>query len=993
MQQVIILGAGKSKQFVENPTNIKVNLQETVLDWQVCAFEGKDSDFTFVGGYQFDKIAHKYPNLHFVFNPQWDKTSCDVSLQNSGFSETSSAFVTYGDILFRSQLIKQILHLAEGENDIVVAVDKDTSLLDTKENCEFVVDVKNGQKLPFIGCVYLKPAVLEVLKKQDCFYGELKEHRLSGIIECLQQKGFKVDFVNAHNLWAEVSNPIDVARFVLTTKAQTLYALRKHVKKAHILDQISFSTQQWFNDPEGVITTILKAFGNKKLVVRSSSLQEDSFTKANAGKFESILNVSPEHDALTEAITAVIHSYGINNNADLVLVQPMLHNVNVSGVVFTRTLNYGAPYYVVNYDKKDTAAITSGASKQDETFYHWKYADIPSDAPNFYKKLFDAIQEIEILTQFDALDIEFAVTNNDELYVFQVRPIASQHLREVGDHRLSEHLECAKKRFEDYQTAQPDVKGDTTIFGVMPDWNPAEIVGTKPHRLAISLYQTLITNDIWAQQRAEFGYKDVRPYPLIINFAGHPYVDVRASIHSFLPNNLSSDTTKKLVNFYVNRLRHNPEWHDKLEFMVMPTCYTVDLHNRWHDLLVNEAKLSENEYQQYEEALLDLTKQAFEKCKKCYAEMNAIEERFARIADAHLQPLDKIYVLMQTCREGTLNFSHLARCGFIASSFLKSFVVKGIISEEAKSSLTGAIQTITGQFFEKTQQAVEGKISKEDCIQTYGHLRPGTYDITSPTYRSDPDKYLFCNAGNKANNVSLTNSSIEQNYDVLEAYLKQTFGISLDDFKRFLEQAIAGREYSKFVFTRYISLILDLIEEMGKNFGFTAEDMAHLPINVFENMRNGLYSCRDIKHMFSLLIEQGKEYYRIIQCIELPPLITKAEDFYGFFMPKVLPNFIGNKSIETEIIYLKNSNQTEGIALKNKIVLIKNADPGFDWIFNYEIAGLITAYGGPNSHMAIRAAEFKLPASIGVGETLFDKLKVAHFIQLDCASHKINIIR
>lgn len=110
-------------------------------------------------------------------------------------------------------------------------------------------------------------------------------------------------------------------------------------------------------------------------------------------------------------------------------------------------------------------------------------------------------------------------------------------------------------------------------------------------------------------------------------------------------------------------------------------------------------------------------------------------------------------------------------------------------------------------------------------------------------------------------------------------------------------------------------------------------------------------------------------------------------------MPKILPNFIGNKSIISEIIYLKNSNQTDSIQLKNKIVLIKNADPGFDWIFNYEIAGLITAYGGPNSHMAIRAAEFKLPASIGVGEALFDKLKLTHFIQLDCASHKINVIR
>ena len=992
MQQVIILGAGKSKQFIENPTNIKVNLQESVLDWQISAFDGENSEFTFVGGYQFDKITHKYPNLHFVFNPQWAKTACDVSLQNSGFSTTLPAFVCYGDILFRSKLIEQMLQVAQESNDGVVAIDNDAALFETKENCEAFSDVKNNKKCPFIGCVYLKPRTLEILQKENCFCEDLKEHRLSGIIERLQQKGIKIAIVNAHGLWTEVSNSIDVARFILTTKAQTLYALSKHITKAHILEQIHFTIQQWLKDPIGVITQIQKTLGNRSLVVRSSSLQEDSFVKANAGKFESILNVPSEPNALTEAINKVFDSYDKKSDTDLVLVQPMLHNVHVSGVVFTRTLNYGAPYYVVNYDKKDTAAITSGASKTDEIFYHWKYAKIPEHAPDFYKKLFEAIQEIEELTQFDALDIEFAVTNDEELYIFQVRPIASQHLREISDHRLNEHLECAAKRFVDYQTAQPDVQGDTTIFGVMPDWNPAEIVGTKPHRLAISLYQTLITNDIWAQQRADFGYKDVRPYPLIINFVGHPYVDVRASIHSFLPNDLSADTTKKLVNFYINRLKNNPEWHDKLEFMVMPTCYTVDFKNRWHDLLINEAKLSENEYQQYEKALFDLTLSAFKKCRKCYEEMDAIEERFSRIYDAPLQPLDKIYVLMQTCKVGTLNFSHLARCGFIASSFLKSFVAKGIISEEEKSFLTGSIQTITGKFFEITQKAITGEVSKEECIQMYGHLRPGTYDITSPSYRSDPDKYLFANANLKEKSEINAQKNIPT-CDALEKSLKQTFDISLEDFRLFLKQAIAGREYSKFVFTKYISLILDLVETIGEQYDFSAKDMSDLPISIFEDIRNGLYSTRDIKQIFGENIEKGKEYYRIIQSIELPPLITRLEDFYGFFVPKTLPNFIGNQSIEADIVYLKNSNQTEGIQLRNKIVLIQNADPGFDWIFNYEIAGLITAYGGPNSHMAIRAAEFKLPASIGVGEALFDKLKFAQFIQLDCSAHKLNIIR
>jgi len=74
--------------------------------------------------------------------------------------------------------------------------------------------------------------------------------------------------------------------------------------------------------------------------------------------------------------------------------------------------------------------------------------------------------------------------------------------------------------------------------------------------------------------------------------------------------------------------------------------------------------------------------------------------------------------------------------------------------------------------------------------------------------------------------------------------------------------------------------------------------------------------------------------------------------------------------------------------LKNKIVLLENGDPGFDWIFTRNIAGLITKYGGVASHMSIRCAEFGIPAAIGCG-TLFDSLLSASQIQLDCKFNKI----
>ena len=67
-------------------------------------------------------------------------------------------------------------------------------------------------------------------------------------------------------------------------------------------------------------------------------------------------------------------------------------------------------------------------------------------------------------------------------------------------------------------------------------------------------------------------------------------------------------------------------------------------------------------------------------------------------------------------------------------------------------------------------------------------------------------------------------------------------------------------------------------------------------------------------------------------------------------------------------------------------MLIENADPGFDWIFGHQIAGLITKYGGVNSHMAIRCAEFGIPAAIGCGEQRFERLVNVDMILLDSSS-------
>ena len=111
--------------------------------------------------------------------------------------------------------------------------------------------------------------------------------------------------------------------------------------------------------------------------------------------------------------------------------------------------------------------------------------------------------------------------------------------------------------------------GRYTIFSNMTDWNPAEIIGTHPNTLAYSLYKHIITNDVWALQRKEFGYRDLGSTPLMVNFSGQPYIDCRASINSFIPKNLPNSTAERLINAYLEILKKNPHLHDKLELEVV----------------------------------------------------------------------------------------------------------------------------------------------------------------------------------------------------------------------------------------------------------------------------------------------------------------------------------------------------------------------------------------------------------------------------------------
>jgi phosphoenolpyruvate-protein kinase (PTS system EI component) len=102
-------------------------------------------------------------------------------------------------------------------------------------------------------------------------------------------------------------------------------------------------------------------------------------------------------------------------------------------------------------------------------------------------------------------------------------------------------------------------------------------------------------------------------------------------------------------------------------------------------------------------------------------------------------------------------------------------------------------------------------------------------------------------------------------------------------------------------------------------------------------------------------------------------------------MHRSAPNFVGSRHVEGEPLRLGNQSRGHG-QLSGRIICIENADPGFDWIFTRNIAGLVSKFGGANSHMTIRCAELGLPAAIGVGEQTFERIAAANRVELDGAA-------
>ena len=764
----------------------------------------------------------------------------------------------------------------------------------------------------------------------------------------------------------------------LSSKAKTLSALKEIISNAQVLPILTFSALKYRSNKENILNLCIKDF-NSLLIIRSSSFKEDSIDSSNAGKFNSIPNVKLDKTEIDKAILKVMSSYGELSKDDEVLIQPMLSNVSMNGVIFTADIDTLAPYYIINYDTSgSTTNVTNGIGKNLKTSIFYKNINTPQDKK--IELLLKAAKECEDIFDNNFLDIEFAFSNNT-LYILQVRAIVKNKKLDLSKINLTKSLMKIYKKIQKLNAKHPKLLGKKSIFGVMPDWNPAEIIGIKPKKLALSLYKELITDEIWAYQRDNYGYRNLRSFPLLVSFLGVPFIDVRVSFNSFIPKSLKKDVSSKLVDYYLEKLLLNTTHHDKVEFEIIYSCYFFGISNKLAMLKKNN--FNKKEIEAIKVSLLNLTNNVINRknglYKKDIEKIEKLKFNYEEIVSSSLSIVDKIYWLTEDCkRYGTLPFAGVARAAFIAMQFLNSMLNEGIINLQEYDNFLNSLNTVSKQLNNDKLN-----LSKKEFLEIYGHLRPGTYDITSFRYDEDYDKY-FSSKHSSFKDVNFTFSSFQKN-KIQNLLNENNLNFNVEDFILFLSEAIEGREYLKFIFTKHLSKILQYIQEFGIKYKISRKDMAHVDIKTVLNFYSTL-DYRDVKDVLENDIEKNKLLYQYTKAIKLPNLILDENNIYNFTLEKDEANYVTLNTVQAKVTSIKDK------YFENTIVCITSADPGYDYIFTKNIAGLITCYGGANSHMAIRCAELGIPAVIGCGENNFAQYTKANILSIDALNKQVKIL-
>ena len=777
---------------------------------------------------------------------------------------------------------------------------------------------------------------------------------------------------------------------IISTKANTLYAMKNLITHAKIERMYILRVKDYWADKVSVCREIRERFGGCRIVVRSSSSHEDCLKSSNAGHYKSILDVdSASLQEIEDSVDEVIASYEEDMASvaeEQVLIQRQATNVQVSGVVFTRDLRENRPYYLVNYDDLgSTDSVTSGRGGR----MLWIARDVKLDQLELHwQKLIIAVREVESIIEGIPLDIEFAINSSYEVILFQVRPLAAANYHTASVDEVTFNL-CKTRMKQEYESRIDVLTGKPMMLSDMAFWNPSEIIGSNPRPLDYSLYRRIITHRAWNEGLRPLGYCPLEE-DLMYQVGNKPYINLNYSFYSLIPDSLPEDLKKRLVVYYRERLQEDLSAHDKIEFEIVFSCYDFMTEENSRKLLLHG--FTEEERKQIVAEVKRLTMDAVLKHNAILSQdkgsLNILEftrmeiEKIGENCNNAKELIETVKWLLEAItRYGTPQFARQARMAFMARAFLRTLVEAGYSTQAETDQFMQTISTVSTEFNEDFEAYSESRMSKEEFDSKYGHLRSGTYDIRTERY--DAMNFRPVSAKNKQPKIHKNEKvDLEQLQEALDANGLQ---IPADAFQKFLISAIEQREYFKFEFTRSLSLVIEWIRKIGQMMGFRIDELSWLMIEDLDDYDREI-SLEELKEIWAGRIEARHKAFRLNRSVLLPEVILSPASIDIIPVYEARPNFITSKRVAGEVVLLE---EERGADITGKIVVVPQADPGYEWIFTKQIKGFITKYGGAASHMAIRCAEFDIPAAIGCGAKIYDTVSKMNYLELDCRNGTI----
>lgn len=701
------------------------------------------------------------------------------------------------------------------------------------------------------------------------------------------------------------------------------------------------ATEQDFDNSARIISFlegIIAQYGKDVTVaVRSNTSHEDSHDASFAGMFQTILNVQPTINAVHEAMR-YIASHAEEKYSVLKSYKP---DIEIESIAINFVIQ-------VMIHPDISGVIFSHSLSQKDSYYvisHHRNAsgeNIVSGKNN--GELLRVHRDITtkdlipyevsgLISAMRKIEDFFSSISLDVEFGIVKNQVYILQCRAMTTTHSAPEKYCAKDDLACLQKNLHTFIADD-FFGDMLDINPRELLGDSPENIDIAVFRYLFSDSTVEIVRRTLGYDPLDKGLLrIVN--GKPYASLISSAFSLRPRGISENTYNKIVAVYKDMLEENPELQSSVEFDVFAMSNDSHL-----SFIADKAKLNSMEKAEVYKAFTDIDTSILEVSQNYQKMIWGLMDDYEKSVFG-TQPAD-IQEALSLALRGTKLFVLVARLAFYWKNFCDN--TPGLQG----AYLTG-LRSIPSELQDDLRLVLSGKLSTKDVIAKYGHLKPGQFRVFGESYRDDPERYLFSH--NSVLQPEERISSLE--YTALE-----------ESSVLYARTFLYGREKVKFLFTKAIDNLSHILQQ---------------------------YSPQELSAFVkSIITDRNELSYPLSHHAILPETLSKKSNLGMIISSSARPTYITSRVVSAPIIILKS---TEDVPEPGSIVVLPQADPGYDYIFSYGIVGLITRSGGPASHMTIRTTEMSIPSCIGCGESTYNMLlnRKNSIVTLDCSSKEIRI--